>query len=239
MVAIGYENCHTEASLKCIEVKTNNNGQQSIRSLAMDSLPLFVPNATPNTGRVLRRRSLICAQADGGSEVDARTAARVSRRAVLGAIAAGVSGGVLKTAWAGDTTETPFLYPKAKEVELSNGARYFDLAEGKGEAAVVGSTVLIHYTSRLGGLYGLRLDGTRDGTGNGSPMKYTLGDARAVPGFDAALLGMRPGGVRRVLCPPGAAYRSPDDFPVVKDFFARRRLLSVLNTNRDASIVFE
>ena len=161
-----------------------------------------------------------------------------TRRATL-QILSSVIAGIAAPAFAGDTSTTPFLYSDRKEVTLENGMRYFDLSVGDGAEAVDGSTVLLHYTSRLGGLYGIRLDGTRDGSGAGDPIKYTLGDPNAVACFDRALHGMQVGTVRRVLCPPSVAYQTPDNVPAVREFFARRRLLSVLNTVRDSTIVFD
>jgi len=111
-------------------------------------------------------------------------------------------------------------------VTTPSGLQYFDLSEGSGTQAALGSTVFVYYTARLGGLYGIKIQSTYD-------------DQDVVPGVSEALTGMRVGGMRRAVLPPSVAYSSPDMKPAVTEFFARRRLLSVLETNRDATIVFE
>lgn len=133
------------------------------------------------------------------------------------------------------------LYEKevAQVVKTDSGLRYFDLAQGDGAEAREGSTVTVHYTSRLGGLYGIKLDSSFDHPGGGDPYRFVVGDPTVVPGFSEAVAGMRAGGKRRALLTPDLGYASPDKGPPVKDFFARRRLLSVLETNRDSTIVFE
>lgn len=136
-------------------------------------------------------------------------------------------------------SESGYLYSGKNEEFLKDGIRILDISKGNGSEAREGSSVSIHYTSRLAGLNGILLDSTRDGVGNGVPLSYKIGDANSVVGFDTAIRGMKTGGIRRVFIPEKLAYKSPNDIPSVKEFFAKRRLLSVLNTNRDASIVFE
>lgn len=133
------------------------------------------------------------------------------------------------------------LYEKevSKVVKTASGLRYFDLAQGGGAEARAGSSVSVHYTSRLGGLNGIKLDSSFDRPGGGEPYRFVVGDASVVPGFSEAVAGMRAGGKRRALLTPAIGYASPDKGPPVKEFFARRRLLSVIETSRDSTIVFE
>lgn len=159
-----------------------------------------------------------------------------SRRAALRGLAALCGSTALGTRAA---ERAPRLYESATEVTTAEGLRYFDLAVGEGAEVKEGATVILHYTSRLAGLNGIKLDSSRDGQGGGEPYRFVVGDNDAVPGFDRALRGMHVGGKRRVLCPPDLAYTSPAQKPAVREFFAKRRLLSVINTNRDATIVFE
>lgn len=136
-------------------------------------------------------------------------------------------------------SEGAYLFSGKNEQYLQDGIRILDITRGSGAEAQEGSSVSLHYTSRLAGLNGILLDSTRDGVGNGVPLSYKIGDPRGVVGFDTAIRGMKSGGIRRVFIPQKLAYKSPNDIPSIKEFFAKRRLLSVLNTNRDASIVFE
>lgn len=50
---------------------------------------------------------------------------------------------------------------------------------------------------------------------------------------------MRVDGKRRAVVPPELGYKSANNLPAITEFFAKRRLDSVLNTNRDATIVVD
>lgn len=63
-----------------------------------------------------------------------------------------------------------------------------------------GDTVLVHYTGRLAD--GTEFDSSRDRT----PLEFTLGAGRVVPGFDAAVTGMTVGEMKTVIIPSAEAY---------------------------------
>jgi FKBP-type peptidyl-prolyl cis-trans isomerase len=130
-------------------------------------------------------------------------------------------------------------YDGSTVVTTASGLRYFDVSVGTEDAAVakVGSTVTVSYTTRLGGLNGVKLDSSLEQ--GREDFKFLVGDSRVVPGINEALVGMRVGGRRRAVLPPNIAYKTADTLPAVTEFFARRRLLSVLETNRDATIVVD
>lgn len=68
------------------------------------------------------------------------------------------------------------------------------------EKAEVGDTVSVHYALWLD-------DGTvYDTSASGEPLQITLGDDKAIPGFEEALIGMREGESRTVKIPAGKAY---------------------------------
>jgi FKBP-type peptidyl-prolyl cis-trans isomerase FkpA len=85
-----------------------------------------------------------------------------------------------------------------------------DLKVGAGAEARQGRRVAVHYT---GWLYhptkpehkGRQFDSSRD---RGQPFDLTVGTGEVIPGWDQGLLGMKVGGQRRLVIPPGLAYGS-------------------------------
>lgn len=174
-----------------------------------------------------------------------------SRRAVLRILAGFVAGVPLSKALAYSSTyapskasgvvdvkEAPRLYDGAQIVTTPSGLRYFDINIGPEANASIreGSIVTCAYTSRLGGLNGVKLDSSYD---TGRDFKFTVGDASVVPGISEMVVGMRVGGKRRAVIPPKLGYRNAGMEPAITEFFAKRRLLSVLETQRDATIVVD
>lgn len=140
-------------------------------------------------------------------------------------------------------SETPLpdrLYEEQvkRVVTTATGLQYFDLSVGTGREALSGDLVSVYYTSRLRGLNGIKIQSSFDDP-SAPPLLLRIGDPAVVPGVSETLQGMRVGGKRRAVLPPSIAYKNPDMKPAVTEFFARRRLLSVLETQRDATIVFE
>lgn len=82
-----------------------------------------------------------------------------------------------------------------------------DLTVGTGATAVSGVTVTVHYT---GWLYdGSQADqkGGQFETSRGTtPFTFVLGAGQVIPGWDQGLVGMRVGGLRRLVIPPSLAY---------------------------------
>ena len=80
-----------------------------------------------------------------------------------------------------------------------------DVAQGKGEPAVTGQTVTVHYTGWLwaNAKKGAKFDSSRD---NGQPFTFTLGAGEVIPGWDQGVAGMRAGGRRTLLIPPELGY---------------------------------
>jgi FKBP-type peptidyl-prolyl cis-trans isomerase FkpA len=91
----------------------------------------------------------------------------------------------------------------------SSSAPYsqIDLLVGSGAEAVAGSVVTVEYTAWLydgsqDDLKGLQFDSS---TGRG-PLSFTLGASEVITGWDQGVVGMRVGGVRRLVVPPSLAY---------------------------------
>ena len=71
------------------------------------------------------------------------------------------------------------------------------------QPAQPGDTVRVHYTGTLD-------DGTEfDSSAGRDPLEFTLGAGQVVPGFDAAVTGMRLGEKKTVTIPAAEAYGEP------------------------------
>ena len=90
-----------------------------------------------------------------------------------------------------------------------------DLLLGTGDTAANGSIVTVNYT---GWLYdaskpdnkGLQFDTTVGKT----PFVFALGTASVIPGWDRGLVGMKVGGIRRLVVPPSLAYGNVRNYSI-------------------------
>jgi len=111
-------------------------------------------------------------------------------------------------------TDDPWLEGTQCPAETPDdvGLRVEDVDPGSGKPVGRGETVRVHYVARLPD--GTAVHNTRDG---GPPIEIIIGSTRTICGFERALLGMRPGGERRVLVPWRLAFgeggRPPDIQP--------------------------
>jgi hypothetical protein len=80
--------------------------------------------------------------------------------------------------------------------KLPAGVLYRDIEPGSGAEVVEGDSVEVHYLGWLpnGSLVDSALVGIRVGSGD------------AIPGIDAALIGMKVGGIRKLVLSPGLAF---------------------------------
>jgi peptidylprolyl isomerase len=69
-----------------------------------------------------------------------------------------------------------------------------DVWEGDGAVAKAGDTVEVHYV------------GVAYSTGEGAPLQFQLGVGQVIAGWDQGVQGMRVGGRRQLIIPPGMAY---------------------------------
>jgi FKBP-type peptidyl-prolyl cis-trans isomerase len=88
------------------------------------------------------------------------------------------------------------------ESVTAGGVKWHDLFLGEGPAAQLGDVVVFDYTIWL--VDGTRVDSTLD---RGVPLESGLGSV-PLEGFNQGLIGMRPGGRRRLRIPPELAYGS-------------------------------
>jgi len=82
-----------------------------------------------------------------------------------------------------------------------SGLKYEDLEPGDGEPAAGGQTVTVHYTGWL--TDGTKFDSSHD---RNEPFRFPLGKGRVIRGWDEGVVGMRPGGRRRLTIPPHLGY---------------------------------
>jgi len=77
-----------------------------------------------------------------------------------------------------------------------------DIWEGDGAVAKVGDTVQVHY---VGVAYstGEEFDASWS---RGAPLEFRLGVGQVIAGWDQGVQGMRVGGRRQLIIPPGLAY---------------------------------
>jgi FKBP-type peptidyl-prolyl cis-trans isomerase len=88
-------------------------------------------------------------------------------------------------------------------ITTDSGLQYQDLAEGSGPAAQAGDMVRVHYTGWLED--GAKFDSSLD---RDEPFEFQLGAGYVIPGWDEGVAGMREGGKRQLVIPPGLAYGS-------------------------------
>ena len=99
----------------------------------------------------------------------------------------------------------------------SNYAPYSqtDLRVGTGGDAVSGRHLSVHYT---GWFYGESRPDKKgpvfDSSAGGEPFTFTLGVGQVIAGWDQGTLGMKIGGLRRLVVPPSLAYGSTRNGPI-------------------------
>jgi peptidylprolyl isomerase len=90
-----------------------------------------------------------------------------------------------------------------------------DLIVGKGKAAESGDVVGVQY---VGVLFenGKEFDTSWDGNKRGQAFEFPLGAGQVIPGWDQGIVGMKPGGRRKLIIPADLAYGEqgfPPDIP--------------------------
>lgn len=83
----------------------------------------------------------------------------------------------------------------------TGGLRYLDRKVGTGDPVAAGRQAEVHYTLSLTDQQVLESSCVSART-----FRYGTGTSQVIPGFDQGVIGMRPGGVRRVIVPPALAY---------------------------------
>lgn len=99
-----------------------------------------------------------------------------------------------------------------------------DERPGEGRAARNGDTVELHYTGTF--LNGHKFDSSRD---RGQPFSVELGRTRIIRGFEQGILGMKPGGKRKVIVPFFLGYGERGVAPAIPGFSTLVFEIEVLN----------
>jgi FKBP-type peptidyl-prolyl cis-trans isomerase FkpA len=82
-----------------------------------------------------------------------------------------------------------------------------DLLVGSGDTAATGNILTVHYTGWFYDPSKADNKGLMFDTSAGKdPFVFTLGTASVIQGWDRGLVGMRVGGIRRLVVPPSLAY---------------------------------
>jgi FKBP-type peptidyl-prolyl cis-trans isomerase len=102
---------------------------------------------------------------------------------------------------------------------MSETLQIDDITPGAGAPAQRGQQVSVHYTGWLQD--GTKFDSSHD---RGTPFNFRLGAGEVIAGWDDGVVGMLPGGKRRLTIPPDLAY-------------GRRGVRNVIPPN--ATLVFE
>jgi FKBP-type peptidyl-prolyl cis-trans isomerase FkpA len=89
----------------------------------------------------------------------------------------------------------------AKLTQSSTGLYVQDVHEGQGEPLAAGQTAVVHYTGWLPD--GTKFDSSRD---RNQPYEVPVGQGQVIPGWEEGLQGMKAGGHRKLVVPPGLAY---------------------------------
>ncbi|OGR07599.1 MAG: hypothetical protein A2341_11940 [Deltaproteobacteria bacterium RIFOXYB12_FULL_58_9] len=93
-----------------------------------------------------------------------------------------------------------------------------DLREGNGRGASQGDRLSVRYTGWLEGQRAIEFPGGNEST-------FVLGNRHVIEGWDLGLVGLKVGGLRRLVVPPNLGYRS--------------RGVPELNIPKNATLVFE
>jgi hypothetical protein len=142
-------------------------------------------------------------------------------------------------------TQAPAPDGDSPFVTLDNGVKIKDFRVGSGESSVTPSSrVTIQCSGRLLNLNGVVFYNTKNNNPDGFgaiPLKIEMGIGESVPGLEAGLIGMKKGGIRRIIVPQDLAYNKyPDLEPKPMNTNDQRALDSVVkNPRRDGAILFD
>ena len=120
----------------------------------------------------------------------------------------------------GPASPTSPTSPSSPSVGLDVPFSTEDLRVGTGREAMNGDVLSVNYTGWLYDPNAAENKGTQFDSGSipspGFP-EYVLGAGQVIPGWDQGLVGMRVGGLRRLVIPPELGYGSSGQGPIPGD----------------------
>lgn len=141
-------------------------------------------------------------------------------------------------------TQAPAPEGEPPFVELTNGVKVKDVRPGNGQTVTADSQVMIQASGRLLNLNGVIFYNTKNNNPDGFgaiPLSINLGKGEVLPGLESGIIGMKKGGIRRIIIPADLAYsKFPNLEPKPMNSNDQRALDSVIkNPRRDATILFD
>ena len=131
-------------------------------------------------------------------------------RGLMGMTLCGVAITVAALAVSGCSSDSPAA-PTQPRAEFSQT----DLRVGTGAQAANGMLLSVNYTGWLYSPSGQDGKGQQFDTSTGrGPYAFTLGRSQVISGWDRGVVGMRVGGLRRLVLPPELAYGSGGNPPI-------------------------
>ena len=97
----------------------------------------------------------------------------------------------------------PVVLEQSSLQTMDTGVRYVDKRVGDGATVVPGTCVSLHYVGKLED--GSVFDSSEE---RGVPFEFTVGAGQVVPGWEDGMVGMRVGGLRRIIIPPERGFGS-------------------------------
>jgi FKBP-type peptidyl-prolyl cis-trans isomerase len=95
---------------------------------------------------------------------------------------------------------------------LASGLQCIDLKVGSGSAAQIGTALSVQYTGWLA-KDGKKFDSSYDR--HAQPFDILLGQKQVIKGWEEGLVGMKTGGLRRLIIPPALAYGAQGQPPTI------------------------
>ncbi|XP_050302166.1 46 kDa FK506-binding nuclear protein-like [Anthonomus grandis grandis] len=99
---------------------------------------------------------------------------------------------------------------KKQERVLKGGVTVEDVSEGNGPQAKAGQFVTVYYEGRLA-----KNNKMFDSTSKGPGFRFRLGGGEVIKAWDVGVVGMKVGGVRKIVCPPQTAYGAKGSPPAI------------------------
>jgi hypothetical protein len=109
--------------------------------------------------------------------------------------------------WNGQRCIADGTYDQSK---LGGRLEIVDVVIGSGKEARPGDTAEVHYAGTLED--GTKFDSSRD---RGQPYEVKIGAGQVIKGFERGIVGMKPGGIRRIVIPPELGYGRKGQPPVI------------------------